>query len=83
MDHFKSLNLLHYVFVFQPQGMWDLDPQSGIKPAPLALEGEILTTGPPGKSYMTLFLKCIRPSLIAKGMQTFWTTMKNRLKLRK
>ena len=27
-----------------------LAPQPGIKSAPLALEGEVLTTGPPGKS---------------------------------
>ena len=38
------------VFVFWPQGMWDFKaPQSGIKPAPSALEGDVLTTGPPGK----------------------------------
>ena len=30
-------------------GVWDL-PQPGIEPAPPALEGEVLTTGPPGKS---------------------------------
>ena len=27
-----------------------LAPQPGIEPAPAALEGEVLTTGPPGKS---------------------------------
>ena len=27
-----------------------LAPQPGIKPSPPALEGEVLTTGPPGKS---------------------------------
>ena len=37
-------------FGFWPQGMWDLSPGSGIKlPAP-ALEDEVSTTGPPGKS---------------------------------
>ena len=30
--------------------MWDLSSGPGIKPAPLALESEVLTTGPPGKS---------------------------------
>ena len=35
-----------------PWGMWDLtSPQSWIEPAIPALEGEILTTAPPGKSY--------------------------------
>ena len=27
-----------------------LDPQPGIEPSPAALEGKVLTTGPPGKS---------------------------------
>ena len=30
-----------------------LGPRPGIEPAPAALEGDVLTTGPPGKS-----LKC-------------------------
>ena len=30
--------------------MWDLSSPPGIEPVPLALEGEVLTTGPPGKS---------------------------------
>lgn len=29
--------------------MWDLVPQAGIKPVPLALDGEVLTPGSPGK----------------------------------
>ena len=29
-----------------------LAPRPGIEPAPLALEGEVLTTGPPGKPLM-------------------------------
>ena len=28
-----------------------LAPQPGIKPTPPALEGKVLTTGPPGRSY--------------------------------
>ena len=35
---------------FWPQGKWDLAPQPRIEHTPLALEGEVLTTGPPGKS---------------------------------
>ena len=31
-----------------------LVPQPGIEPAPLALEGKVLTTGPPGKSHGSL-----------------------------
>ena len=30
-------------------------PQPGIEPAPLALKGEVLTTGPPGKSLSDVF----------------------------
>ena len=49
------LNLLQYCFCFM---FWFLvcgacgllSPQPGIKPAPLALEGEVLTTGLRGKS---------------------------------
>ena len=31
-----------------------LTPQPGIEPAPSALEGEVLTTGSPGKSLLIL-----------------------------
>ena len=38
-------------FGFWPQGMWDLSLfRSGVEPVPHVVEGEILTTGPPGKS---------------------------------
>ena len=33
-----------------------LAPQPGIRSAPLALEGKVLTTGLPGKSHRTIFL---------------------------
>ena len=33
-----------------------LDPWPGIEPAPSALEGEVLTPGPPGKSLGKLFI---------------------------
>ena len=33
-----------------------LAPQPGIEPSPPALEGKVLTTGPPGKSLHYLFL---------------------------
>ena len=49
------LNLLQYCFCFMfwffgPEAYGILAPQPGIEPAPPALEGEVLTTGPPGKS---------------------------------
>ena len=36
-----------------------LAPRPGIKPAPPALEGEVLSTGPPGKSPLLFFLKSL------------------------
>ena len=49
------IELITYCFcfmfwVFGPKACGNLAPQTGIKPAPPALEGEVLTTGPPGKS---------------------------------
>ena len=57
MDHFfKSLYLIFYnvdCFMYCFLGCkacGTLAPQPGIEPSPLTLEGEFLTTGPPGKS---------------------------------
>ena len=55
------LSLLKYCFCFI---FWflgyesgrTLSPRSGIKPTPLALEGEVLTTGPPGKFLFLAYL---------------------------
>ena len=41
---------------FDSQAYGVLAPQPGIKPSPPALEGEVLTTGPPGKSPRLTFL---------------------------
>ena len=48
------LNLLQYCFCFMfwcfgREACGLLAPQPGIEPAPPELEGEVLTTGPPGK----------------------------------
>ena len=56
------LNLLQYCFCFMfwffgREACGILAPRLGIKPAPPALEGEVLTTGPPGKSPAHLLLK--------------------------
>ena len=42
--------LLLLFFFFWPWGMWDLSFPTGIEPTFPALEGKVLTTGPPGKS---------------------------------
>jgi len=43
------LHLLH-VLVFRPQGLWDLSSPIRDQTHIPSLEGEVLTTGPPGKS---------------------------------
>ena len=49
---FVTILLLFYVFFwfFGHEACGILAPRPGIEPAPPALEGEVLTTGPPGKS---------------------------------
>ena len=48
---FVTILLLFYVFwFFGPEACGILAPRPGIEPAPPALEGRVLTTGPPGKS---------------------------------
>ena len=37
-------------FVFLPQSMWVSAPRPGTEPVSPALEGKVLTTGPPGTS---------------------------------
>ena len=46
-----------------------LAPQPGIEPAPPALEGEVLTTGPPGKArcFSVLFFKKKKTSFKLSG----------------
>ena len=55
------LNLLQYCFclmfwVFGSEACWILAPWQGIEPRLPALEREVLTTGPPGKSFEVHFL---------------------------
>ena len=48
---FITILLLFYVLIFWPQACGILAPQPGIKPSSPALEGKVITTGPPGKSH--------------------------------
>ena len=56
VDHFESLYQICYIITsvyilfFLHVGI--LAPQPGIEPITLALEGEVLTTGPPGMSHV-------------------------------
>ena len=49
MEFFTKL-LLFYVSVFWPRGMWDLSSPTRDQTVSPELEGQVLTTGPPGKS---------------------------------
>ena len=82
VDHFfkSSLNLLQYSFCFmfwfsgcEACGILALWP--GIKPAPPALEGKILTTGLPGKSLCVHFHfwdKVGEPQLVCSVSYSPW-----------
>ena len=52
---FVTVSLVFYVLVFWTQGMQDLGSPTGDLTVPSALEGEILTTGPPGSPLITIF----------------------------
>ena len=53
---FAATSLLLYVLIFWPQVVQDLgSPTKDQTPAPSALEGEVLTTRPPGKSLLRHF----------------------------
>ena len=70
------LNLLQYCFCFMFCFFWlkacgILAPQPGNQPAPPALEGKVLTTGPPGKSLHD-FVFSHSPS--NSKLQTHWTS---------
>ena len=47
---FVTVLLLYYVGFFDLEACGILTPQPGIEPTPSALEGEVLTTGPSGKT---------------------------------
>ena len=52
---FVTILLLFYVLVFfGSEACGILAPRPGIEPVPPALEGKVLTTGPPGKSLVCI-----------------------------
>ena len=52
---FATILLLFYVLVFGKEACGILAPRPGIELTPPALEGEVLTTGPPGKFLLLKF----------------------------
>ena len=53
---FVTILLLYYVVFFGLEACGILTPQPGIEPTPPALEGEVLTPGPSGKTLGFLIL---------------------------
>ena len=55
-----TILLLFYILVFRPGSLWNLCSPTRLNLQPPVLEGEVLTTGPPGKSlfYLNFFLLC-------------------------
>ena len=51
---FVTILFLFYVWFFGCEACGILAPQPGLKPAPPALEDEVLTTGPPGRSLVII-----------------------------
>ena len=53
---FVMIFILFYVLVFGLEACGIIAPQPGVEPTSYALEGEILTTGPLGKSLYVYIL---------------------------
>ena len=53
---FFTILLLFYALISYPQGLGDLSSLTKDWPPPPALEGKVLTNGPPGKSRMVSFV---------------------------
>ena len=51
VPHAGSRQLSIYVLFFWPEAHRTLAPQPGMEPRPSAVEAEVLTAGPPGKSW--------------------------------
>ena len=74
---FVTILLLFYVLAFWPQGMWGLSSLTRDQTTPPVLEGEVLTTGLPGKSQdcclrkkqwgLTLVVQWLRICLAVQG----------------
>ena len=52
-----------------PEACGILAPRPGIEPAPSALEGKVLTSGPPGKSAGIKFFSSIESHLSLSGIR--------------
>ena len=60
IEFFTTLLLFYVLFCFVfDHKTWDLSSPPGIEPASPALEGKVLTTGPPEKSQKSFFFPCV------------------------
>ena len=66
----NTISVLHTFFFATSCGMWILIPGPEIEPKPSALEGRVLTTGPPGMSDTVFFDTLI--SFIFCSPQSLW-----------
>ena len=78
--HKSSLNLLQLCLHSMPwfcgcEARGTLTPQPGIKSVPPALEGEVLTTGPPGKSCAGISLPVPVPYLCGSVPVLPWSSL--------
>ena len=55
--------------------MWDLTSPQGIEPKPPALEGKVLTTGPPGKSLDISFSSKCLSKYMGFSRQEYWSEL--------
>ena len=62
---FVMILLLFYVLDFWLQGMWDLSSPTRVQTCTPAVEGEVLTIGPPGKSLTGITLEYGFDSLLS------------------
>ena len=61
-----NVDSVFYILVFDHEAYEILAPRPGIEPTPPSLEGEVLTTGPPGKTQVF--------SLLRERLEVFKTT---------
>ena len=70
---FVTILLLLYVLGFWPWGIWGLTSPTRDQTCILALEGEVLTTGPPGKSLSFIFWRIPLQGTVFWGFVLFFS----------
>ena len=68
---FVTILLLFTSWFFGPEACEILAPWPGIEPTPFAAEGEVLTTGPPGKSKQGVSLQVMKADLFCLKIRKY------------